>query len=176
MINFTIYTEKTAPAESRSVLDIVQLKYGFIPNLHGVMAESTDLLQGYLSLTRLFSQTTLKDIEKHIVLLSASYENHCEYCMSAHLKIAVKEGVPTEIVECILSGEALTDNKLEALHQFVCKVVATRGFPEEKTIQNLLQSGYTQKNILEVILGIGMKTLSNYTNHIAHTAIDSQFT
>lgn len=54
-------------------------------------------------------------------------------------------------------------------------VVTTRGFPTEKVTQNFLDHGYTQKNILEVILGVGMKTLSNYTNHIAHTPIDSVF-
>jgi len=103
---------------------------------------------------------------------SVSYENRCKYCIAAHFKMAHQEGVSVEVVDTILSGEALKDNKLEALHCFVCSVVATRGFPEEKIIQNFLLNGYTKKNSLEVILGVGLKTLSNYTNHIAHTPVD----
>jgi len=52
------------------VFDIIRRQYGFIPNLLGVMAESTDLLQAYLSLSKLFSQATLNAVEKHVVLLS----------------------------------------------------------------------------------------------------------
>ncbi|PIZ04212.1 MAG: hypothetical protein COY58_05360 [Gammaproteobacteria bacterium CG_4_10_14_0_8_um_filter_38_16] len=70
MINFTVYTEKSAPADSKPVFDIIRRQYGFIPNLLGVMAESTDLLQAYLSLSKLFSQATLNAVEKHVVLLS----------------------------------------------------------------------------------------------------------
>ncbi|MFI7115892.1 carboxymuconolactone decarboxylase family protein [Amycolatopsis sp. NPDC049868] len=36
-------------------------------------------------------------------------------------------------------------------------------------VEEFLAAGYTERNVLDVILGVGMKTLSNYTNHIAHT-------
>lgn len=174
-MNFKIHTLESAPKDSQAVLSSAQKQYGFIPNLLGIMSESTDLLQGYLALSRLFSQTTLNKIEQHIVLLTVSVANRCEYCMAAHGKIACQEGIDKEIVDRISFEENLLDPKLEALRQFVRDVVVSLGFPHEKITQNFLNQGYTQKNILEVILGVGMKTLSNYTNHIAHTPIDTVF-
>ena len=175
MDQFPIYSEDSAPEDSKLILDQVKKQYGFIPNLLGIMAESTDLLQGYLTLSTLFSQTTLTTIEQQIVLLSSSAANCCDYCMAAHGKMALQAGVEKDLIDSIFNGETLSNQKLEALNQFVFDVVATRGFPTEKVTQNFLDQGYTQKNILEVILGVGMKTLSNYTNHIAHTPIDQIF-
>lgn len=175
MDQFPIYSESSAPEDSRPILNQVKKQYGFIPNLLGIMSESPELLQGYLSLSKLFSQTTLSTIEQQIVLLSVSTANCCDYCMAAHGKIALQAGVEEDLIENIFNRETLSNQKLEALNEFVFDVVTTRGFPTEKVTQNFLDQGYTQKNKLEVILGVGMKTLSNYTNHIAHTPIDSVF-
>lgn len=41
--------------------------------------------------------------------------------------------------------------------------------------QAFLDVGYTPANILEVILGLGQKILSIYTNHIAGTELDAAF-
>ena len=169
------YTEITAPEDSKSLLQAAKNQYGFIPNLLGIMSESTELLQAYLNLSTLFSQTTLSAVEKNIVLLSVSRANNCDYCMSAHSKIALGEGVSNEVIDAIFDSKSLEDKKLEALHAFTCSVVITRGFPGDDMVRNSLKNGYTTKNILEVMLGIGLKTLSNYTNHMAHTTIDTQF-
>lgn len=173
---FNTHTEVTAPVDSKLLLHQVKKQYEFIPNLLGIMSESPNLLDAYLTLSKLFSQTTLTKIEKQIVLLSVSRSNNCDYCMTAHSKIALSEGVSNGIINSILSSKSLEDKKLEALHCLVCSIVVSRGFPDDVIVRNFLNMGYTSKNILEVILGVGLKTMSNYTNHMAHTKIDEQFT
>lgn len=51
----------------------------------------------------------------------------------------------------------------------------TRGWPSDEDIRAFTNAGYGERQILEVILGIGFKTLSNYTNHVAGTPLDTAF-
>ena len=62
-----------------------------------------------------------------------------------------------------------------ALPRFTAAVVTSRGRPSEADTAALLQAGYGKQQVLEVVLVVGMKTLSNYTNHIADTPPDQAF-
>ena len=69
----------------------------------------------------------------------------------------------------------MSDAKLEALRTFAGILVEKRGRPSEEEVAAFLSAGYTRAQILEVIVGIAFKTLSNFTNHLADTPIDKQF-
>lgn len=84
-------------------------------------------------------------------------------------------GVPEAEIESLRTGAKLSDPKHEALRRFTAHMVQARGWAEPAEIGAFLAVGYTQENILDVILGIGQKTLSNYTNHIADTPVDPPF-
>jgi alkylhydroperoxidase family enzyme len=98
-----------------------------------------------------------------------------EYCVAAHSVIAGMQQVPGDVVGAIREGKPIADAKLEALRRFTSAVTKTRGRPAEDDSRAFLATGFTQAQILEVVLGVGMKTLSNYTNHIAGTPLDSAF-
>jgi alkylhydroperoxidase family enzyme len=83
--------------------------------------------------------------------------------------------VPDHVVQAIRAGRPIVDYKLEALRRFTAAVVTMRGWPSEADTRGFLDAGYTRAQILEVVLGVGMKTLSNYTNHIADTPLDHAF-
>ena len=83
--------------------------------------------------------------------------------------------VPDEVVESLRAGTSLADPKLEALRLFSEQVNQTKGWPAEEDVQAFLNAGYTQQNILEVILGTSLKVLSNYTNHVTKTPLDDAF-
>ncbi|MGH3432460.1 MAG: hypothetical protein ACRDQB_06455 [Thermocrispum sp.] len=36
-------------------------------------------------------------------------------------------------------------------------------------------TGFTRRQVLDVLAGVAMKTLSNYANHLAHTPLDDAF-
>ena len=98
----------TAPELSRPLLKDVQKSFKFIPNLFGVFANSPTMLEGYLGLEKVFSAGTLSPVERQIVLLSASVENRCDYCIAAHstlLKAFLH--VPAEVVLAVRSNEAV---------------------------------------------------------------------
>ncbi len=174
-MSYTVHTVDTAPAAARETLAGAKKAFGFVPNLLAVMAEAPALLAAYRSLSDLFDQTSFNPSERQVVLLAASYENDCGYCVAAHSAIAGMQKVPAEVIQAIRAGKRIADAKLEALRRFTAVVVASRGWPEEAEMAAFLATGYSRAQVLEVVLGVGMKTLSNYSNHIAEIPLDQAF-
>ena len=175
-MDFTIHTPETAPDEAKPLLQASLNRYKFVPNLHGVMAESAPVLQAYQALGELYGKTDLSVLERQIVLLTINYENECHYCVAAHSAIATMEKMPEDILAALRSGAPLADAKLQALRDFARKVVVSRGWVSDGDIQALLDAGYAKRTALEVILAVSYKVLSNYVNHLAETPVDAPFT
>lgn len=174
-MTYTVHTEETAPEAARPFLDGAKKKFGFVPNLLGTMADAPALLKGYLTLAEIFDSTSFNPTERQIVLLATSHVNGCAYCMAAHTVIAGMQKVPEDVVKSLRDNTPINDPKLEALRIFASEVADKRGYPSEENLKRFLSAGYTKSQVLEVVLGVGFKTLSNYTNHIADTQLDQTF-
>jgi len=176
-VNFEIKTIDNAPEDSKPVLERAQNAYGMIPNLYGVMANHPALVKAYESLAKIFGEDSGFDItEQQVILLTTSYTNNCHYCMAAHSAVSDMNNIPTEITDAIREGKPIPNNdKLEALRQFTAAVAETQGWPSDEDVTKFLDAGYSQNDILGVIVGISFKTMSNYTNHIAQTEVDEPF-
>lgn len=175
MTEFTTYKIDTAPEASKPILEGAKRDFGFEVNLLGNMAEAPALLEGYRTLMGIFNKTNLSETERQIILLTNNRLNDCTYCMAAHSTIAQMVKVPSDIIDALRSGTELADPKLEALRLFAETVNKTKGWPDEAAIDAFLAAGYTKETILEVILGTGLKLISNYTNHITNTPLDDAF-
>ncbi|AMM18611.1 carboxymuconolactone decarboxylase (plasmid) [Burkholderia sp. PAMC 28687] len=172
MTHFTAHTADTAPEASKATLAAVKSTFGFVPNLQANMAESPELLTGYSALWDLFSKSTLISHEQQVVYMSSNFENNCHYCMAGHTTLAGMIKMDPAVIEALRAGVPLPNAKLEALHRFTTLVVRDRGFVPEVDIVAFLAAGYTRQNVLEVVLGVAAKVMSNYTNHLAHTPLD----
>lgn len=175
MKNFVAHTQESAPAAAQETMSQVEAAFGFVPNLIGVMAESPPLAEAYLTLSGLFDKTSLSPVERQVVLLAASRENACEYCMASHTTIARMSRMPETVIDALRDGTGVPDARLEALRRFTVAVVRQRGWVDEAEVDAFREAGYSKANVLDVILGVGMKTLSNYTNHVADTPLDRAF-
>lgn len=173
MTHFPVLTAAEAPAEARPVFERAQAAYGMVPNLLGVMAAAPGLMEGYLTLATLFRQSSLDATEQQIVLMTANYEHGCHYCMAGHSAAAARQGVPAEIISSLREGRSLGNPKLEALRRFTISVLRRRGHVSPEETGGFLAAGYTPRNVLEVILGLSAKVMSNYTNHFSDTPLDS---
>lgn len=110
------------------------------------------------------------------MLLTISRNNDCDYCMAAHSTIADKaSGVPSKVTNAIRDGHDIPDPKLAALSVFVNRTLSSRGMPTPDDVSTLLEAGYSERQILELVLAIAVKTLSNYSNHLFHTPLDARF-
>ena len=172
---FDIHTKETAQAESTELLATAEMAYGFIPNLLGVFSESPATLKAYLTIGQIFDESSFSPTERQLVILTTSRLNECHYCIAAHSTVAEMQKIPADVVEAIRNDQPIGDSKLEALRTFTTAVVEKRGWVTENDTAAFLAAGYSKAQILEVILGISFKTLSNYANHIADTPLDDAF-
>ena len=173
---FTPLGVETAPEKSRPILENIQKSFKFIPNLFGVFANSPVLLEGYVGLEKTFDKGSLSAVERQIILLSASVENSCGYCMAAHstlLKAFMH--VPAEVVSAVRSNQPVSDPKLEALIALTKEIVSERGNVSAQVMDNFLAAGYRKDQVLEVLIGVALKTMSNYLDHISPTELDPAF-
>lgn len=175
MNDFTFYSPDTAPAEARPLLAELHKKLGYIPNLYAGLAAAPAVLKGALELSAAFSQTSLTQQEQVVVSLAASVENGCEFCVAAHSFVARHvTKLDDASITALRAGQALHDPKLEALARFTRHVVNQRGWVAETVLQEFRDAGYGHAQALEVILGVALKTLTNYANHILHTSLNPQ--
>jgi AhpD family alkylhydroperoxidase len=148
---------------------------GSTPTLPCSLAGAPAALKAYLTVGEIFGSTSFTPQEQETVLLSVSFENGCEYCMAAHSAVGRMKGLPEDAVAALRSGDPLRDTRLNALSRFTRAVVRERGWPSADDVQAFLDAGFTPQNLLEVLVGVTMKTLSNYTNNLADTPLDEAF-
>ena len=176
MSQFKVLDKSSAKPASAAILNEVEKKFGFIPNLMGVLAESPVAIKAYVALSELVSQSSFSPEEQQAILLAVSVENGCDYCVSAHSMMAAKmAGMSPENLNALRSGKALENKKLNTLVRFTKDVVNTRGLPSKESITDFTQAEFSNQQLLEVLVCVAMKTLSNYTNHIAQTPVDQAF-
>ncbi len=175
MTDFTIHTIETAPEESKALLEGSLKGFGMIPNLHGVLAESPQALETYKSVGDLFSKTSLSKVEQNVVWMTINVEHECHYCVPPHTMIAKSAGVDDATIEALRADQPLPDTKLEALRQFTLHLVRERGAVAPAEMDAFIAAGYTKQNILDVMVGLCHKVMSNYVNHLAQTPVDAPF-
>lgn len=176
MTQFTAYTAQTAPAASRPLLEGLGRSLGFVPNLFGVFAESPAALRGGLAIYEAFMSSSLSPVEQQIVMLAASEANDCEYCVAAHSMLAKRfVKVDPTVVDAVRRRAPFADARLDALAVFTRRIVEQRGLLSGAEVDAFLATGYTRAQVIEVLLGVGMKTFNNYVDHIAHTPLNDQF-
>src|SRR5437588_10099946 len=80
MINgFTLHETTTAPATSVEILNGIQKGWGFVPNLHRILAESPAALEAYSTLWGIAEKTGYTPKERHIGSIPSTSENECTY-------------------------------------------------------------------------------------------------
>ena len=174
-MKFQVHTKATAPEASRDTLEATAKKYGFLPNLFGVLAESPAAVQAYAGINKALEHSGLSPVEQQIVALTVSATNDCAYCVGAHSAVAKMVRMPDEILAELREQRPLSDRKLNALRTLVMSILHYRGWVPEQDLEYFIAAGYTPRHLLDVLTIVALKTLSNYVNHIAHTPLDPQF-
>ena len=175
MTEFTLHTEDTAPEASKPLRVDSMKTYGMMPGLHAVMAEAPGLLEAYKTVGELFVDSSFDKDEITVVWQSINVEHACHYCVPAHTGIAMSMGVSDDITDALRNETPLPNARLEALRTFTLSVVRNRGYVDDSGVQAFLDAGFSKRQILEVILGVSQKVMSNYTNHLANTPVDAPF-
>jgi alkylhydroperoxidase family enzyme len=175
MTTLTIHTIESAPDNSKPLLDNSVKAFGMIPNLHGVLASSPETLEAYQMLHQLFMNTSFDAEEQTVVWQGINVEHGCRYCVPAHTGIAHAMKVAPELTEALRNQAAMPTPKLQALFDMTLTIVRHRGQVSQEDLAAFYAAGYGEQQVLEIILGVSQKVISNYTNHIANTPVDKPF-
>lgn len=143
---------------------------GFVPNLYATYAHSENALGNYLTLQN--AKTSLKLKEKEAVNLTVSEVNQCVYCLSAHTAIGKMNGfTDSEILE-LRGGFASFDTKLDALARLAKNITENHGATDEAVLDNFFNAGWTKENLIDTIVLVGDKTISNYLHKTTQVPVD----
>ncbi len=169
---FTLHDSTTAEPAAAAVLTGVQQAWGFVPNLHRILAESPQALEAYSTLWTIAEQTRFSAVERNVAYLAIIYENECRYCMAGHSNLSRMAGVDAATIAAIRDGKPLADTRLEALRSFASSVTRNRGVVTPAEVDAFKAAGYDNRAILDLLVLGATKLISNYANHVAETPLD----
>lgn len=170
MQNFSIPVREEVSENNQAIFDNLQKALGFVPNLYAYYAKNETALADYLAFQN--RKSTLKAKEREVINLVVSQVNNCKYCLSAHTLIAQSNGFSEDQILEIRTGKASFDSKLNALAQFAKSVAQNKGKADAAVLNLFFQEGYTEANMIDSVIVIGDKTISNYIHNLTDFAID----
>jgi uncharacterized peroxidase-related enzyme len=170
MTHFTVPTRSEVSPANQAIFDSLQKGLGFVPNLYATFALNETALNDYLAFQN--RKSTLRAKERELINLVVSEVNDCLYCLSAHTVLGKMNGFSDEQILEIRSGEVSFDAKLDALAKFVRDTTIQRGKPAPESVEQLFAAGYTQANVIDILIVIGDKIVSNFLHGVTQIPID----
>lgn len=170
MTNFTVPTRGEVSENNQAIFDNLQKGLGFVPNLYAYYAKNETALGDYLALQN--RKSTLKAKEREVINLVTSQINGCRYCQSAHTVLGKMNGFTDEQIIELRKGSASFDDKIDALVKFTKAVVGGKGKVSEEVKNSFFDAGYTEANLIDVVMVVGDKIISNYIHNITGFEID----
>ena len=172
MIQFRLHTPESAPRASRPLMAATQQGDGSLTNMYRILAEAPAALTGFERLRATFADSSLTPLEQEVVYHTVAHTNQCHYC-TAHIGMFEDSEQSRAATAAIHDERAIPDARLQALRRLVATMAREQGWVPESLIASFLEAGYTHENVLDVICGIALVTMSTYTNHIAATPIEA---
>ena len=170
MENFSVPTKNEVSESNQAIFGNLEKGLGFVPNLYAYYAKSETALADYLALQN--RKSSLKAKEREVINIITSQINGCKYCQSAHTVLGKMNGFSDEQVLELRKGTASFDKKLDALVKFTESVVENKGNASQDAKSKFFEAGYTEVNMIDVVIIIGDKIISNYIHNLAGFAID----
>ncbi len=170
MATINVPKREEVNATNQAIFDNLEKALGFVPNLYATYAHSDTALENYLNFSN--APTSLKAKEKEVVNLAVSQVNNCSYCLSAHTAIGKMNGFNEEQILELRAGNASFDSKLDALAKLAKNITENRGQADQQVVDNFLNAGYSKENLIDTIVLVGNKTISNYIHSTTQIPID----
>jgi len=167
---FTVPSREDVSPSNQAIFDQLKKNLGFVPNLYAYYGKSETALADYLALQN--RKSTLRAKEREVINLVTSQINGCRYCQSAHTVLGKMNGFTEEQILELRGGSASFDAKLDALAKFTKSVVESRGKATEEAKEAFFAAGYTEASMIDVVIVVGDKIISNYLHNLTGFAID----
>jgi uncharacterized peroxidase-related enzyme len=170
MSTFNVLKREEVSEKNQAIFDSLEKAVGFVPNLYATYAHSENALENYLSLSN--AKTSLSAKQKEVVNLAVSQVNECSYCLAAHTAIGKMNGFDDAQILELRRGEASFDTKLDALARLSKNITENRGAADTPVLDNFFAAGWSKENLIDTIVLVGDKTISNYLHKTTNVPVD----
>ena len=170
MTAFSVPARNEVTPENQALFDNLKKALGFVPNLYATFAHSPTALGTYLTLQN--AKSSLRPKEREAINLAVSQVNNCDYCLAAHTAVGKRLGFTEAQIAELRRGRASFDARLDALARFARAVAEHRGQVSAETTDAFLAAGWTQVNLVDTIMVVGDKTISNYLHGVTKIPVD----
>lgn len=170
MTRFNVPARGDVSENNQAIFDNLNKGLGFVPNLYAYFAKNETALGDYLTLQN--RKNTLKTKEREVINLITSQINGCRYCQSAHTALGKMNGFTDDQIIELRKGSASFDTKLDALVKFTASIVENKGRATQESKEAFFDAGYTEANLIDVVMVVGDKIISNYIHNLADFKID----
>ena len=159
---------KDGEDQVKNYLEIVQQKLGFIPNVLAAFAKFPKQFEGFTKLYNalMLGESGLTKLEREMIAVTVSSENHCFYCLVAHGSAVRELSNDPQLGERIAANfrSAELPKKQEELLNFTKKLTKDPSEIVENDRKKLRDVGYTDRDIWDISAIVG---LFNMTNRLA---------
>jgi uncharacterized peroxidase-related enzyme len=170
VLTFEVPTREQVTENNQAIFDHMLSNFGMIPNLYATFALNDTALADYLALQNRKSTLTAK--EREVINLVVSQVNDCKYCVPAHTAVSKMHGFTDDQILEIRRAQVAFDAKYDALAKFVKETTINRGRPSETAAIALAEAGYSQANVIDIMMVIGDKIISNYLHNFTQIPVD----
>jgi AhpD family alkylhydroperoxidase len=171
---FSDHTVESAPPAARRAMTGIRNEHGYVPAAVARMAASPRLLDGFLRLNKMFEGSSLDPLAREVVVMAIAATNGCHVCVAVHSARLTQLGAESDLITALRAATPLGDTRLEAVRVFTLRVLDTAGAVGDEALGDFLGHGFTAKQALEVVLGIGTYTMSTLANRLTEAPVDKQ--
>jgi uncharacterized peroxidase-related enzyme len=172
MASFTVPTRDQVSTQNQQLFDTLQKGLGFVPNLYATFGLSDNGLGAYLAFQQSQTKGAFKAKEREAINLVVSQVNRCVYCLAAHTALGKMNGFTDQQILQLRAGHADFDPKLDALVKLAQAITETKGHPATDLVDAYIAAGYAQSSVVDLVLMVGDKIMSNYLHSITAIPVD----
>jgi uncharacterized peroxidase-related enzyme len=163
---------EASPTRAQPSLAAVKKQLGVVPNLFRLVGNSPAALEGCLGLNGALAKGELEVPTRERIALAVAEINGCDYCFSAHSYLGKNLAKLSDAEIAANRDGGSTDPKADAAVRFAARLVHARGHVSDADIQAVKRAGYSDAQVIEIVLHVALNTLTNYVNEVAKAEID----
>jgi len=161
-----------APVKAQPLLAAVNAQLGVVPNMFRLISNSPQTLEAYLAVSGALGKGALPAATRERIALAVAEVNGCNYCLSAHAYLGKTLAKLDEAEIAANRSGASHDPKADAAVRFAATIARQRGQVNDADLSAVKHAGYSDAQILEIIMHIAINTFTNYVNEVLGTEID----
>ena len=160
-----------ATGVTKEIFDHLEKNMNRIPAMVRVMAHSPAIAETYMHFNQALAKSSLSPRTLALITVAIAEISGCDYTLSIGIALARRHGVEEPELAAARAGRAEDDKTARTL-EFATSIVRRVGQVPHEDVERLRQSGFSDREIVDIIGAVGLNIFRNYFNLVVGTDID----